>query len=298
MRVVQVPISLIAACVLLMPVIGQAAPATYTDQAAFTAALPGPGTTEDFDGIAAGTVIASGTSVGGITFTYNLDGVQLKVSDAYDTTSSANFLGTEDADILQDGDDLSLGLAPVNAIGLYLMTTDTLADGDLSLTAGGATAALVAADVQQTLADGSTVYFLGIIDPETAFTSASLTTIGGGSFLYNLDDITTAQAPDGDGDGIADGFDNCTERPNGPAIPDAGGNVQRDTDGDGFGNACDADLNNDGLVTVTDFLMLRGVLNTADPDADLNGDGLVTVTDFLILRSFLNQPPGPSGLVP
>jgi len=45
-------------------------------------------------------------------------------------------------------------------------------------------------------------------------------------------------------------------------------------------------------------LVLRGVLNTADPDADLNGDGIVTVTDFLILRGDLNQPPGPSGLMP
>ena len=33
-------------------------------------------------------------------------------------------------------------------------------------------------------------------------------------------------------------------------------------------------------------------------EADLNGDGLVTVTDFLLLRGDLNQPPGPSGVVP
>jgi hypothetical protein len=94
---------------------------------------------------------------------------------------------------------------------------------------------------------------------------------------------------DFDDDGIGDQVDNCIENANAD---------QRDTNGDGFGNVCDPDLNNDGLVTVTDFLILRGVLNSADENADLNNDGLVTVTDFLILRGFLNQPPGPSGLVP
>jgi len=117
---------------------------------------------------------------------------------------------------------------------------------------------------------------------------------------------------DTDGDGVPDELDNC------PAIFNIGqldddndlvGNLcdncsvlsnadQRDSNSDGYGNVCDADLNNDDLVTVTDFLILRGVLNSPDQDADLNGDGLVTVTDFLILRSQLNRPPGPSGLTP
>lgn len=100
---------------------------------------------------------------------------------------------------------------------------------------------------------------------------------------------------DNDGDGVGDACDNCLVHANGV---ESGQLSQRDTDGDGFGNRCDADLNNDGLVTANDFLMLRGVLNTADQHADLNGDGLVNVSDFLILRGFLNQPPGPSGLAP
>jgi uncharacterized repeat protein (TIGR01451 family) len=104
---------------------------------------------------------------------------------------------------------------------------------------------------------------------------------------------------DTDGDGIPDRLDNCIHVPNGPDAPDAGGHSQRDTDGDGFGNVCDADLNNDGMVTVTDFMILRSRLNTSDPDADLDGDGQVTRADYLILlRGLLNKPPGPSGLVP
>ncbi len=94
---------------------------------------------------------------------------------------------------------------------------------------------------------------------------------------------------DSDGDRIVDSGDNCTKVPN----PN-----QRDTNGDGFGNLCDADLNNDGLTTAADYLIMRRRLNTANADADLNGDGFVTATDYSILRSRLNQPPGPSGLAP
>jgi hypothetical protein len=95
--------------------------------------------------------------------------------------------------------------------------------------------------------------------------------------------------PDADGDGVADAADNCTAAAN----PD-----QRDSNDDGFGNACDADLNDSGLVTSTDYTILRSRLNTSDPDADLNGSGLVTSADFFMLRTMLNQPPGPSGLAP
>jgi len=113
-------------------------------------------------------------------------------------------------------------------------------------------------------------------------------------------EVVSGLAPglDSDADGVDDDFDNCKFVPNGPDALDAGQHSQLDTDNDGYGNLCDPDLNNDGLVTVTDFLILRGRLNSQDDDADLNGDGLVTVTDFLILRSRLNQPPGPSATAP
>jgi len=100
-----------------------------------------------------------------------------------------------------------------------------------------------------------------------------------------LAELTDLQ--DTDADTVPDALDNCVLKAN---------TDQRDTDGDDYGNVCDPDLNNDGLVTVTDFLILRGRLNGTDADADFNGDGVVTVTDFLILRGFLNQVPGPSAL--
>ena len=46
-----------------------------------------------------------------------------------------------------------------------------------------------------------------------------------------------------------------------------------------------ADINNDGVVDVTDFLMLLANWGeTGDNPADINGDGVVDVTDFLALQ--------------
>ena len=98
---------------------------------------------------------------------------------------------------------------------------------------------------------------------------------------------------DRDRDGVVGAFDTCTLVSN-PTLLDA--------DHDGYGNACDADLNNSGLVTTADFGLLRSVLNQAAGSsataaaADLNGSGTVTTADFAILRAWLNTAPGPSGL--
>jgi hypothetical protein len=182
----------------------QAATVTYTNQAAFAAALPGVAQTLDFDSVAAGTIISSGSAVGGITFTYNFGGVEMAITDGnqfggggpYDTTSSPNFLGTDDADLFQDGDDFDLTFGATNAIGMYFITADIMLDNDITLTASGATASLVAADVQQTLPDFSEVFFLGVIDDTNTFSAASIGTDGGAvNFLYNVDDITTSVIP-------------------------------------------------------------------------------------------------------
>ena len=71
---------------------------------------------------------------------------------------------------------------------------------------------------------------------------------------------------------------------------------QRDTNGDGFGNSCDADLNNDCTVNLIDMSMMKAVLFTNDPDADLNGDGIVNLKDLVRLRRSLFEAPGPSGV--
>ena len=95
------------------------------------------------------------------------------------------------------------------------------------------------------------------------------------------------QAQDADGDGVLDSADNCTLVSNAD---------QRDTNGDGYGNVCDGDFDDNCATNLVDFGYLKSVLFTTDPDADLNGDGTVTFKDVLIFKSLLNQPPGPSGV--
>jgi hypothetical protein len=46
-------------------------------------------------------------------------------------------------------------------------------------------------------------------------------------------------------------------------------------------NPCPADLTGDGLVNVSDFLLLLSVWGT--PEGDIDGDGNTNVTDFLLM---------------
>ena len=95
---------------------------------------------------------------------------------------------------------------------------------------------------------------------------------------------------DTDGDGVPDDEDNCTAVPN---------SDQRDTNGDGFGNICDADLNNDLIVNATDLGLFKAdFFAVGDLDADFNGDGVVNAIDLGIIKGGFFQPPGPSGIAP
>ncbi|MDP2323730.1 MAG: hypothetical protein Q8N51_06840 [Gammaproteobacteria bacterium] len=96
--------------------------------------------------------------------------------------------------------------------------------------------------------------------------------------------------PDADSDGVPDRSDNCTLVPN---------TNQRDTDGDGYGNICDPDFNDNGIVDSQDGALLKAAFgSTAFPDRDLNGNGIVDSQDGAILKSRFGQAPGPSGAVP
>jgi hypothetical protein len=90
---------------------------------------------------------------------------------------------------------------------------------------------------------------------------------------------------DGDGDGIPDDVDNCMAAAN----PD-----QRDTDADRYGNACDADFNNDGVVNFADLAVFRSRFGTGDANADLTGDGIVNFADLARFNQLFGSRPGPS----
>ena len=95
--------------------------------------------------------------------------------------------------------------------------------------------------------------------------------------------------------------------------------VQADTDGDGFGNRCDSDYDNDGIVGYSDFGIISKLAGSVDTDrhggeetrmawdtvfevngilvtpelADHNDDGRVDEEDFFILLDGFGFPPRP-----
>ena len=117
--------------------------------------------------------------------------------------------------------------------------------------------------------------------------------------IYHLD--PRPDVGDSDGDGLLDFDDNCIDQSN----PN-----QFDSDGDGIGNACDADLTGvDGNDCIVNFLDLSVLANAFlstpaspnwNPDADISGplgvpDGIVNFLDFSRFSSSFLNPPGPSG---
>jgi len=96
-------------------------------------------------------------------------------------------------------------------------------------------------------------------------------------------------AQDTDHDGVPNRLDNCilVANPN-----------QKDGDGDGHGNACDGDLNNDGVVNEADTTLLWAAMGTADPVADINANGIVNAMDSVLLRNLQGKRPGPSTYCP
>jgi hypothetical protein len=96
-------------------------------------------------------------------------------------------------------------------------------------------------------------------------------------------------SPDTDGDGILDSKDNCSlvANPN-----------QLDADADDYGNACDADYNNDGVSNSLDVGLFRNAFGTNDPIVDHNEDGAVNSLDIGVFRNIFGTDPGPSGPLP
>lgn len=106
------------------------------------------------------------------------------------------------------------------------------------------------------------------------------------SFEMGVVQYATAQGPDTDFDGVSDLSDNCTHHPNAE---------QRDTDNDGYGNACDPDFNNDGIVNFSDISAWVPFFDSEnDDDFDLDGNGVVNFLDFIRVVDYFLMAPGPS----
>jgi hypothetical protein len=112
-----------------------------------------------------------------------------------------------------------------------------------------------------------------------------------GGWLVNVqhpssnNDALWSLLPDSDRDGVPNKSDNCSRKANAD---------QFDADGDGFGNACDADLNNDGATNAVDSSLFRVAFGTANPVADFNHDGAVNALDSSLFRALFGTVPGPA----
>jgi len=109
------------------------------------------------------------------------------------------------------------------------------------------------------------------------------------SLYENCENAGLCGDADSDGDGLSGGDDNCPSNYN----PD-----QNDSDNDGLGDACDdclnssGDLNEDGLVNITDVvttvnIVLNGGMSSSlfsdceKSNADFNSDGIINVLDII-----------------
>lgn len=101
------------------------------------------------------------------------------------------------------------------------------------------------------------------------------------------------EEPDTDSDGVADSWDDCLLTAN---------SNQLDANQDGYGNACDADFNDDGTVDGPDWLQLASAFGATIGNPgyatglDTNGDGAIGAAELLFLGASFAGAPGPSGL--
>ena len=111
--------------------------------------------------------------------------------------------------------------------------------------------------------------------------------------------VEKPECADDDGDGVPNTLDNCPAVPNGPGeagIPGVGN--QDDIDGDGLGDACDPDSDNDGWTDVQETFIgtdpfVPCLFDGWPPDID--SDGRVFGADVFFASSRLGTfPPNPA----
>ena len=111
----------------------------------------------------------------------------------------------------------------------------------------------------------------------------------GTTFSFQVDGTYDSPIGDFDNDGFSDAQDNCINVHN---------SDQTDHDSDGIGTRCDADFDNDCVVSFLDYAQLVGAFLSPDGDSiyDLSGSGQINFIDIGIFSNLFQLPVGPSGV--
>jgi len=145
----------------------------------------------DFDSLSVGSVV---DTLGEVTFSSNVPGLDLVVSRGFDTTSGDNYLGVGDGgfELFFPGDVVTLSFArPLESIRVAFISSPVTPSGVFELTTMfGSSASGVAPD--RVLADGGEVFDVQF-DTATPFTEVSLSSLPG-FYSFNIDDISSTVA--------------------------------------------------------------------------------------------------------
>ena len=174
----------------------------YTDEAAFNSALENLGIATphvaNYDDMTAGTVITDGTIVSGIEHTltepdqYNLAVRGIGGSSGFNTLGVSNDNG---ATVAQMGfsDSVMFNFSGAQAFSLKIIASRTFDffDNDATLMFGGLSVSNTAGTGDTTDCINCAYKFLGIIDSEMAYSTATINFNDTGTTIGELDDVTT-----------------------------------------------------------------------------------------------------------
>jgi hypothetical protein len=163
---------------------------SYTSSAAFLSALGASAITETYEGLVVNSLIATGSTVDGLTYTAFPAGTSGRIDNLYNrigTRSLALQRGNDNTAFFVAGDSMTVTFPfAVKAVGIFFNVAESPEDSlTVTTTAGSAGNGPVY--------DQSTLYFVGLIS-DTPFLSA---TFAGGLDInsgFNLDNLTYAGA--------------------------------------------------------------------------------------------------------